>query len=124
MMQELSNAVVGLSTIVLRSGVDAEEFERAIEGALRVTGAFLPNAAAGGVSELNRLAGSNGAAVYTWAIWWSGDPADPSDPGPDIDQVAARYCEACDAMGHVVQPYGSLHTLGIFAQLPLATERI
>ncbi len=122
-MQELRNAVVGLSTILLSPGTNADEFERTAGEGLRATGEYLVTGAANGVSELNRLAAANGTRVYTWAIWWSGDPSDPSDPGPDIDVVAARYCEACERVGKTVMPYGTLQPLGIFAQLPLATER-
>ncbi len=122
-MQELRNAVVGLSTILLSPGANAEDFERAAGEGMRAMGGYMVNGAANGVSELNRLAASRGARSYTWAIWWSGDPSDPSDPGPDIDEVAARYCKSCDWMAKTVMPYGTLQPLGIFAQLPLATER-
>ncbi len=122
-MQELRNAVVGLSTILLSPSTNADEFEHAAGEGMRATGGYMVNGAANGVSELNRLATGNGTRSYTWAIWWSGDPSDPSDPGPDIDDVAARYCAACERMGKAVMPYGTLQPLGIFAQLPLATER-
>ena len=124
MLQDLHNAVVGLGTIVLRPDTNENEFEDAISERLRATGTFLGNGAASGVSELSHLTGHNGTHFYTWTIWWSGNPLDPADPGPDIDEVAARYCAACEIVGQKLEAFGSFHPLGIFAQLPLATERV
>ena len=91
MLQELHNAVVGLGTIVLRPDTNEDEFEAAISERLSATGTFLSNGAASGVSELNRLTGHNGTHFYTWAIWWSGNPLDPADPGPDIDEAVNSW---------------------------------